>query len=89
MHQQRTTRCVFKIPSRKSKEEIPVRSFFSKSLAVLALVLSLTLTTSSAFAAAPQHHGREQSRSAVQRIIGMIQRFFGVAPNDDIFIPHP
>ncbi|HEV7921269.1 MAG TPA: hypothetical protein VGR02_10830 [Thermoanaerobaculia bacterium] len=59
-----------------------------KSL-VLALALSLTLTASSSFAATRQTHGREHSRSAIERIVGMVQRLFGGAPNDDIFIPHP
>jgi hypothetical protein len=66
-----------------------VRSFISKFAVLVALVLSLTLTTSSSFAAARQTHGRERSRSAIQRIIGMIERFFGTAPNDDIFVPKP
>ncbi|HEV7921271.1 MAG TPA: hypothetical protein VGR02_10840 [Thermoanaerobaculia bacterium] len=54
----------------------------------LALTIAATLSATPTFAAT-RERGQERDRSAIERVVRMVQRFFGVAPNDTIFIPHP
>jgi hypothetical protein len=56
--------------------------------------LALALTVAAVISATPvsaatRDRGQERDRSAIQRVIRMVQRLFGAAPNDTIFIPHP
>jgi hypothetical protein len=54
----------------------------------LALTVVATLATTPVYAAT-RERGQDRDRSAIERVIRMVQRLFGAAPNDTIFIPHP
>ncbi|HEV7921270.1 MAG TPA: hypothetical protein VGR02_10835 [Thermoanaerobaculia bacterium] len=55
---------------------------------VLTTALVATLAATPTFAAS-RERAQERDRSAVERVIRLVQRFFGAAPNDTIFVPKP
>jgi len=65
-----------------------MRSFSVKSSA-FALIVALTLTTTSAFAAGRQTRDRDRSWGPIDRVIQVVKRIIGAEPHDGIMPPIP